>query len=114
MASKSKSSSRKKKNNRKKRSGGGRPPPRKRDDGAALRGMLIGAGVFVFIAILLLVPVGGKTAFNHVLGALGLDGDDAAEVDVSADTAGKAAPQENLSEAEQGGLDNLIDKKKKK
>ncbi len=105
----------KKSSSRKKRSGGGRPPPRKRDDKAALRGMLIGGLIFALLAFVLMVPIGGATPFSHLLEAVGLTGDDVSDPNVGpevAPNAGSAAPQETVTEDEQQGLDDLIEKKK--
>lgn len=105
---------RKKKSSRK-RGGGGRPPPRKRDEKAALRGMLIGAVIFVLLAIALMMPIGGATPFSHLLEAVGLTGDDVSDPSVGpevAPNAGSAPPQESVTEEEQEGLDDLIEKKK--
>jgi len=106
---------RKKKSSRK-RSGGGRPPPRKRDDKAALRGMLIGGLIFAALAFVLMVPIGGATPFSHLLQAVGLTGDDVSDSNVgpeAAPNAQTAPPQEAVTDDEQRGLDDLIDKKKK-
>lgn len=113
MASKrkSKNSSRKRKSG-----GGGRPPPRKRDDKAALRGMLIGGVIFALLAFVLMVPIGGATPFSHLLQAVGLTSDDVSDPGVGPEVAPNAAdapPQESVTEEEQQGLDDLIDKKKK-
>lgn len=106
----------KKKSSRSSRGGGGRPPPRKRDEKAALRGMLTGAVIFVLLVIALMVPIGGATPFSHLLEAVGLTGDDVSDPNVGpeiAPNAGTAPPQETVTDDEQQGLDDLIEKKKK-
>ena len=108
-----KSKSKRKKSGKKRRSsGGGRPPPRKRDDKAALRGMVVGGLIFALLAFILMVPIGGATPFSHLLSAVGLTGEEAAEGPDIAPNAGSAAPQETVTEDEQKGLDDLIEKKK--
>lgn len=112
------------KSRNKKRSGGGRPPPRRRDGKAALRGMLIGALIFGGLAVAFLVPIAGATPFSHLIHALGLEGDEDDIRDVAApgmpddvvidDKAERAAPLEDVSDDEQQGLDDLIDKKTSK
>lgn len=95
--------------------GGGRTPPRKRDGKAALRGMLVGAAIFVLLAIALMMPIGGATPFSHLLQAVGLTGDDVSDPSVGperAPNANSAPPQETVTDEEQEGLDDLIEKKK--
>lgn len=104
-----------KKKSRKKSGGSRRPPPPKRDDKAALRGMLIGGLIFALLAFVLMVPIGGATPFSHLLEAVGLTGDDVSDPNVgpeAAPNANTAPPQESVTEDEQQGLDDLIDKKK--
>lgn len=107
----------------KRKSGGGRPPPRKRDGAAALRGMVIGAIVFALLAVFFIVPIAGATPFSHLVHALGLEGDEARIDDVAApgmptgvvieDPKGEAKPLDEVTEEEQDGLDDLIEKKSK-
>ena len=68
MARRKKKKTTKNRTNRRSQNNAGQPPRRRRDEKAAIRGMLIGAGVLVFIAILAFVRVGGDTPLNHIIG----------------------------------------------
>lgn len=122
MATK-RNSSKSSKGGGKRKTSGGRPPPRRRDGSAALRGMIIGGLVFVALAIFFIVPIAGATPFSHLVHALGLQGEEDEIRDVAApgmppkvvieDPAGKAPPLDEVTDEEQEGLDDLIDKKTK-
>ena len=44
-------------------------PRRRRDEKAALRGMMIGGGILVLIALVAFVRIGGETPLNHLIAA---------------------------------------------
>ncbi len=127
------SNKKKKKRDDRKRPSGDLPPRKKGDDATALKSMGIGVGIFLLLAIIFLMPIAGDTPFNHLLG---LFKSDAPAAGAPADSdkkpsgkvkakpsptkiarsgnAGSAPPLDDVSDEEQGDLDDLIDKKSKK
>ena len=115
----------------KKSSGGGGGGPKPGQDAKAIKSMLIGMGLIAVLAVLLLMPIGGATAFNHFLNLFGGE-EEAASAPAEATPPARAAsapakptgvkltpalgarPMERVSDKEQADLDDLIEKARKK
>ncbi len=97
-------------------------PARKGGAKNPLKGMLIGAAIFVAIAAFFMLRVGGATPFDHLRRALGGDEPAATGTGASATPpkrpavakdAAKAAPMEQLTAQDQADLTKLIEQRTK-
>jgi hypothetical protein len=105
------------------------PPPKKGGGKSPLKGMLIGAAIFVAIAAFFMLRVGGATPFEHLRRALTDDGPKTAETTKAparseapkakakrpavAKDAAKAKPMEAVSAQDQADLAKLIEQRTK-
>ena len=131
----------KKKAGRKRASSKGPAPRRRRDGKAAAEGMLTGASILAFIALMAFVRIGGETPLNHLINLFGSEssatktGEQAQPKAVKKSTrtiklnptnqarpgsriqsstnAADAPPLEKLTDEDQEGLDRLIKAKGK-
>ncbi len=85
-------------------------PPKKNKDAEALKSMGIGVLIFVAIAVLFFVKIGGETPVNHLVKAVSSAPKDGKGAKTPKGE-GNKAPQDKHSKSDQADLDKLVNKK---
>jgi hypothetical protein len=98
--------------------GGGVKTGPKKSDKEVMRSLMLGMAFFGLLAIFFLMPIAGKTGFNHLIDLF--PSGDPAQVEAKdglggepAAGQGKGKPMESITNKEQQDLDSLINKKSK-